>query len=78
MFGRKTSEEERIKENISEEEANLLCEEAIMNDKERFERVRTSLMNYLRSKYGRDVADRALYRINKRRSEGYLRKKIST
>ena len=51
----------------------LESEEAIMIEKERFGRVRTSLMKQLRSKYGDDVANRALYRINKRISEGSLR-----
>lgn len=55
----------------------LESEEAIMNDKERFGRVRTSLMKQLRVKYGVDVANRALYRINKRISEGSLRIKIN-
>ena len=73
MFGRKQAEEERIEENISEEEGDLACEEAIMNDKERFGRVRKSLMKYLRTKYGKDVANRALWRVNRRRTEGYFR-----
>ncbi len=51
----------------------LESEEAIMNDKERFGRVRTILMKQLRAKYGEDIANRALYRINKRISEGSLR-----
>ena len=51
----------------------LESEEAIMIEKERFGRVRTSLMKQLRAKYGDDVANRALYRINKRISEGSLR-----
>lgn len=51
----------------------LESEEAIMNEKERFGRVRTILMKQLRAKYGDDVANRALYRINKRISEGSLR-----
>jgi len=55
----------------------LESEEAIMNDKERFGRVRTSLMKQLRVKYGDEVANRALYRINKRISEGSLRIKIN-
>lgn len=55
----------------------LESEEAIMNDKERFGRVRTSLMKQLRVKYGDDVANRALYRINKRISEGSFRVKIN-
>ncbi len=45
----------------------------IMNEKERFGRVRTSMMKHLRSKYGDDVANRALSRINKRVSQGSLR-----
>jgi hypothetical protein len=55
----------------------LESEEAIMNDKERFGRVRTILMKQLRAKYGNDIANRALYRINKRISEGSLRAKIN-
>lgn len=51
----------------------LESEEAIMNDKERFGRVRTILMKQLRAKYGEGTANRALYRINKRISEGSLR-----
>ena len=73
LFHRKTTEERRIEENISEEEANLICEEAIMADKERFGSVRKSLMSYLRAKYGNDIANRALWRVNRRRSEGYFR-----
>lgn len=55
----------------------LESEEAIMNDKERFGRVRTILMKQLRAKYGDDIANRALYRINKRISEGSLRVKVN-
>ena len=62
---------ERIEETLQNGE--LASEEAIMNDKERFGRVRTILMKQLRTKYGDDVANRALYRINKRISEGSLR-----
>ena len=83
---RKTGENERKEENsrfnrdfsrVNEQkttssDADLRCEEAIMKDKERFGRTRTSLMKYLRAEYGNDVADRALRRINKRRTEGYL------
>ena len=83
---RKTTEKERKEENSRRDEektrwnqddtstsdADLRCEEAIMKDKERFGRTRTSLMKHLRMEYGRDVADRAMRRINKRRTEGYL------
>ncbi|MDH2907927.1 MAG: hypothetical protein PXX83_07530 [Candidatus Nitrosotalea sp.] len=48
------------------------CEEAIIKDKERFGRVRKSMMTYLREEYGRQVADRALWKISKRITEGYL------
>lgn len=51
----------------------LECEDAIMRDKERFGRVRTELMNQLRSQYGKEVANRALFRINKRVSQNSLR-----
>jgi len=44
-----------------------------MNEKERFGRVRTSMMKTLRNKYGSETADRALSRINKRSSESSLR-----
>ena len=68
------------KENEVEEmlpNGELESEEAIMNDKERFGRVRTILMKQLRAKYGEGTANRALYRINKRISEGSLRTKVN-
>ena len=52
--------------------AELECEDAIMKDKQRFGRVRTSLMKHLRAKHGDIVANRALSRINKRASQGSL------
>ncbi len=55
----------------------LESEDAIMNDKERFGRVRTILMKQLRAKYGEGTANRALYRINKRISEDSLRVKVN-
>ncbi|MFY9301033.1 MAG: hypothetical protein WAO91_07580 [Candidatus Nitrosotenuis sp.] len=51
----------------------LECEEAIMSDKQRFGRVRTSLMRHLRAKYGDKIANRTLSRINKRFSKGSLK-----
>ena len=65
----------RIKKNSHRHvsEGELDCEDVIMNEKERFGRVRTSMMKTLRQKYGREIADRALSRINKRISEGSLR-----
>jgi len=46
--------------------AELECEEAIIDDKKEFGRVRKSMMNVLRAKYSDDVANRALSRVNKR------------
>jgi hypothetical protein len=40
----------------------------------KFGRIRKTFMEYMREQYGFDVADRALKRINKRRTEGCLRK----
>jgi hypothetical protein len=51
---------------------DLECEDAIMQDKQRFGRVRTSMMKHLRAKYGNTIANRALSRINKRASQGSL------
>lgn len=58
----------RLKQNLAE----LECEEEIMQDKEDFGRVRTNLMRVLRAKYGLDVANRALSRVNKRLQENYF------
>jgi len=57
--------------------AELECEEAIIKDKKDFGRVRNSLMKVLRAKYGYDIANRALSRVNKRLEEGYFRTKES-
>ncbi len=57
---------------IKQKLGNLECEEAIIKDKERFGRVRASLMEYLRAKNGNQSANRALSRVNKRLQEHYL------
>ena len=57
---------------IKQKLGNLECEEAILKDKERFGRVRASLMQYLRAKNGNQSANRALSRVNKRLQEHYL------
>ncbi len=57
-------------EGLGKEE--LECEDAIMQEKQRFGRARTSLMKHLRAKYGDAIANRALSRINKRASQGSL------
>jgi len=66
---------ERLTQNKAVEgydKAELECEDAIMQEKQRFGRVRTSLMKHLRAKHGDIVANRALSRINKRASQGSL------
>ncbi len=54
--------------------AELECEEAIMEDKKEFGRVRKSMMNVLRAKYTDEIANRALSRVNKRIQGNYLSK----
>jgi len=58
----------KLRQNLGE----LECEEAIIQDKERFGRVRKSMMNMLRAKHGDDIANRALSRVNKRLQENYF------
>jgi len=60
---------------MREKLGDLECEEAILKDKERFGRVRTSLMEYLRAKNGNKSANRALSRVNKRLQENYFQTK---
>jgi len=72
---RKRQEDETKHGETMNEEANIICEEAIIKDKERFGRVRSSMMEYLRAKYGYDMANRALNRINKRMQENYFSSK---
>jgi len=48
----------------------LACEDEIILDKQRFGRVRTSMMKHLRSEHGEEIANRVLSRINKRASNG--------
>jgi len=51
----------------------LECEEAIMQDKQRYGRVRTNMMKHLRAKHGVAIANKTLSRINKRISINSLR-----
>jgi len=74
MWGKHPRDETKQGETMNEE-ANIICEEAIIRDKERYGRVRSSMMEYLRAKYGNDVANRALNRINKRKQENYFSSK---
>lgn len=57
--------------------AELACEDAIISDKQRFGRVRTSMMKHLRLQYGEEIANRVLARINKRASNGSIEMKES-
>ena len=61
----------------SDANAELACEDAIISDKQRFGRVRTSMMKHLRSQYGEEIANRVLARINKRASNGSAEMKES-
>ncbi len=61
----------------SEASSELACEDAIISDKQRFGRVRTSMMKHLRSEHGEKIANRVLSRINKRASNGSLEMKES-
>jgi len=61
-------ENRELQQNLAE----LECEEAIIKDKERYGRVRNSVMKVLRAKNGNDVANRALSRVNKRLQENYF------
>ena len=61
----------------SEASSELSCEDAIISDKQRFGRVRNSMMKHLRSEYGAKIANRVLSRINKRASNGSIEMKES-
>ena len=63
----KESDPEQIDLN-NEALSELSCEDAIILEKQRFGRVRTSMMKHLRTKHGEKIANRVLSRINKRDS----------
>ena len=65
-------EEENIEEDTRTINGDLECEEQIIEDIERFGRVRTTLMKNLRQNFGNDIANRALWRVRKRKTNGYL------
>jgi len=58
----------KLRQNLGE----LECEEVIINDKKGYGRVRTNMMKVLRAKYGDEMANRALSRVNKRVQKGYF------
>ncbi len=74
--GKDKKEDEALIENQQEDskrqaelnkiQQELDCEQAIIGEKQRFGRVRTTKMKYLRTKYGQELADRVQWRINKR------------
>ena len=53
-------------EKLNKIQQELDCEQAIINEKETFGRVRTTMMKYLRTKYGQELTNRIQWRINKR------------
>lgn len=59
-------------EKLSKLQQELDCEQAIINEKETFGRVRTTMLKYLRTKYGQELTDRAQWRINKRQNKNKL------
>ena len=71
-FWDNTIEEENSEEETRTIDGNLECEEQIIDDIERFGRVRTSLMKNLRNNFGNNIANRALWRVSKRKTNGYL------
>ena len=71
-FWDNTRDEESSEEDTRTIDGNLECEEQIIDDIKRFGRVRTSLMKNLRQNFGNDIANRALWRVRKRKTNGYL------
>lgn len=65
-FNKNQAELDYKQQRLNKIKENLECEEAILEEKQRFGRVRTSAMSYMRERYGINVADRAMWRINKR------------
>ena len=55
--------------------AELECEEAIIQDKQEFGRVRNSMMSVLRAKNSDELANRVLSRVNKRINSKHLNQK---
>jgi beta-lactamase regulating signal transducer with metallopeptidase domain len=53
--------------------AELECEEAIIQDKKEYRRVRNSMMKVLRAKHNDEIANRVLNRVNKRIQKNHLK-----
>ena len=75
-FWDNTGEKENSEEETRTINGNLDCQEQIMEYIERFGRNRTSLMKNLRQNFGKKMANRALWRIRKRKTSGYLQEKL--
>ena len=63
-----------LQEQTRVSQGDINCEEAIISDREGFGRVRNSVMQGLRERYGKKIADRALWRVNARKNRGYFQK----
>jgi hypothetical protein len=72
LFKRNYEIEQEENRELKKSMAELECEEAIIKDKREFGRVRNILMKVLRARYGYDIENRALSRVNKRFQEGYF------
>lgn len=59
-------------ETLNKIQQELDCEQAIINEKETFGRVRTTMMKYLRTKYGQELTNRIQWRVNKRQNKNKL------
>ena len=77
-FWDNTREEENLEEETRTVDGDLECEEQIIDDIERFGRVRTSLMKSLRQQFGHTIANRAMWRVRKRKTNGYLQENDQT
>ena len=69
--------EDISEENEQKSKGNSRCEDIIIKDKERFGRVRKSTMQDLREEYGKEIANRALWRVSKRNSRYSLQENNS-
>ena len=75
-FWDNSREEENLEEDTRTISEDLECEEQIIEDIYRFGRVRTTLMRSLRQNFGDKTANRALWRVSKRKTNGYLQEKL--
>jgi len=74
-YEEETRELGKMSAKLMQKLGDLECEEAVLKDKKRFGRVRSSMMEYLRAKHGYYTANRALSRVNKRLQQNYFSSK---